>query len=276
MSKKQTNWLDVAKECSEEVMKVLGPNFNETFYHEALMHEFRLKEIPYERGRTVEIFYKGYSLTILETDCILNPSWHPKRQEGEEFLLEFKGVKSIEKSHIMQTQVYLASLNLNNGAVLNFNTGMEKIDIERVQKPSTSLQREVKTPSKKQKPKNTEKILKSAAKEVMDYLGTEFFYDKTGTNAYFAAIGVELRLQGIFFHSVSQPVLYKHHRIKDHVYEFLLENGDAVNVVAVKNEKELDEKVDEIKAVNKLTGILKSFLLVLPQKDGMDVMVKEV
>lgn len=53
-----TNWLKTAKECAEEVMKDLGPFFTESTYHNAFMHEFRLRGIPYERGRTIEVFYK--------------------------------------------------------------------------------------------------------------------------------------------------------------------------------------------------------------------------
>jgi GxxExxY protein len=42
-----------------EVHRVLGPGFLETVYEEALCLELRLRQIPYERQREVEVDYKG-------------------------------------------------------------------------------------------------------------------------------------------------------------------------------------------------------------------------
>jgi len=55
--------MQLIRESAEEVMKALGPYWKEEIYEEALMHEFRLRGIPYDRQRNIEIIYKGSVLS---------------------------------------------------------------------------------------------------------------------------------------------------------------------------------------------------------------------
>ena len=54
--------LDVVVDAAKEVLKVLGEGFDEGVYEEALAHELRLRQIPYDRQRNFEVIYKGYSV----------------------------------------------------------------------------------------------------------------------------------------------------------------------------------------------------------------------
>ena len=45
-----------------EVYKYLGAGFLEPIYQEALAHEFRLENIPYEKEKIISIRYKNIEL----------------------------------------------------------------------------------------------------------------------------------------------------------------------------------------------------------------------
>lgn len=85
------NWEDKALEVAQEVMRILGPSYTEKVYEEAFLHELRLKDVPYERQRNIEIVYKNHRIGERRPDCILNPHWCGTA--GPEFLVEMKALK---------------------------------------------------------------------------------------------------------------------------------------------------------------------------------------
>lgn len=99
------DWLKEVKKSAQAVLDVLGDGYNEVVYEEALAHELRLREIPYERQRNFEILYKGYKVGEVRADLIINPLWCGKG--GKEIVFELKAVKKIGESHKRQAQVYI-------------------------------------------------------------------------------------------------------------------------------------------------------------------------
>jgi GxxExxY protein len=263
-------WKEKIEELANEVMKNLGPFYTEKVYEEAFMHELRLNKIPYERQRNIEIIYKGYSIGTKKADCIINPG---KREN--EYLVEIKVDKNIGKQHKMQGEVYLLSLNIENGCILNFNTSNEKIELEEIKKPERKWGYEIALPGKKSK-KGIKEILLESGKEVMDYLGTEFQYYKEPEEIYIKAVGVELRLKGINFHSVTYPVLYKGQKVDEYSYNYIFEDGSAALIFIYKDIKDIDEEAEILKMYNKIFGIKKGYILALPSNEKMDVEVREL
>ena len=266
------DWVKVLRECAEEVMQNLGTAYLERVYEEAIVHEFRLRGIPYERQRNVEIVYKGYSIGIRRPDCILNPLWSGNK--GEEFLVEMKAQADIKKTHIMQAQVYLTSMNINKGVVLNFNKKTEGIDIHEIEKYKKELRKDIATPSRKKSKMDIEQILMKSGKEVMKYLGTEFFY--YGPDIYIAAVGVELRLKRFDFHNAQYPILYKGHEVANYSYNYVFSEEEAAKIFVYKNESILETQVEELKEHNKIFNIKTGFVLALPEIEEMKVVVRKV
>jgi GxxExxY protein len=263
-------WKEKIEELANEVMKHLGPFYTEKVYEEAFMHELRLNKIPYERQRNIEIIYKGYSIGIRTADCIINPG---KREE--EFLVEMKRDTQIKKTFIMQGEVYLISLNIERGCILNFNKSKGIVEIEEIKKPERKWRYEIALPGKKSK-KGIKEILLESGKEVMDYLGTEFQYYKEPEEIYINAVGVELRLKGINFHSVTYPVLYKGQKVDEYPYNYIFEDGSTANIFVYKSSKDIDEEAEILKMYNKIFGIKKGYILALPSNEKDDVVVREV
>lgn len=256
-------------DAAQKVLEDLGPYYTERVYEEALMHEFKCCEIPYERQRNIEIIYKGYTVGTRTPDCILNPPW--SKQEEEEFLVEMKALASIGSTQEKQVRVYLASMNIDQGAVLNFNKNKGKIESIEVQNPGREFRKDVVFPNGTCDEVN-EEILKKAGEEVIDYFGTEFFYDSSGLELYKKAIGVELRLQGLRFCSITYPVLYEHHHVSDYSYDFVFCNGEATKIFAYKEDDEIDSQVKEFEAFSKRFSkagfdIKEGFVLALPKEE---------
>jgi GxxExxY protein len=263
-------WKEKIEELANEVMKHLGPFYTEKVYEEAFMHELRLNKIPYERQRNIEIIYKGYSIGTKKADCIINPG---KREN--EYLVEIKVDKNIGKQHKMQGEVYLLSLNIENGCILNFNTSKQKIELEEVKKPDRKWGV---LPKKKSKTLDKELLLK-AGKEVMNYLGIEFQYEKNQeqkVEIYRNGVEVELHLMGINFYSTTYPIFYKDQKVADYSYDYIFEDGSAALIFIYKDIKDIDEEAEILKMYNKIFGIKKGYILALPSNEKDDVVVREV
>jgi GxxExxY protein len=263
------DWLKEVKKSAEVVLDVLGEGYLEGVYEEALAHELRLRKIPYERQRNFEILYKGYKVGEGRADLILNPLWCTKG--GKEIVLELKAVKKIADSHRRQAQVYMVSLNIDKGAVLNF---YDKVLLEEVAKPKKELDRYPAKPTKSKKELST--ILKESAEKVYEYFGVEFIYRERGLEIFPNAIGVELRLNSIDFSSGTYEILYKHHPVCDCDFNFVFTDNSVANVYYYKKDDDVQEQLDDLKFYKKHFKLNKAYLLTIPSKEGDKVLLKEV
>lgn len=93
-----------------EVHKILGPGFLESVYEEAFAIELDLRNIRYERQRSIDIFYKGKLAKHFVCDFIIESA----------VVVEMKALSQlgdIEKAQILN---YLKATRLPVGLLLNF------------------------------------------------------------------------------------------------------------------------------------------------------------
>ena len=94
-----------------EVHKELGCGFLEPVYQEALALEFANLLIPFERERSLEIFFKGIKLgKNYKADFICY----------NKIILELKAVKNILGEHEAQVLNYLNATGYKLGMIVNF------------------------------------------------------------------------------------------------------------------------------------------------------------
>jgi GxxExxY protein len=277
---KQEKWLEEVTTAAEEVLNNLGDiQYTEAVYEEALCHELRIRRIPYERQRSFELMYKGYKVGTAICDFILNPFWAAK--EKNEYVLELKAVKKIDKSHIRQAQVYMISLNIKNGAVLSFHSELGVL-VESLEKSNVKpVDLKVFKPKKKKVTRADEKKLmnqiKKAVKEVYNYFGTEFIYrEKTNQETYKKAIGVELRLKGIETKNAEYPILYKCQQVKTFSIPFIFADNSAMAFTFYKKPEEIEDYKEYYKYYAKQFGIKKLYLALIPQKEDVKFEFVEV
>ena len=95
-----------------EVHKILGPGFLESVYDEAFAIELDLRNIHYERQRSIDIFYKGKLAKHFVCDFIIE----------DVVVVELKALSQlgdVEKAQILN---YLKATRLPVGLLLNFGT----------------------------------------------------------------------------------------------------------------------------------------------------------
>lgn len=262
--------LDTVTVAAKEVLQVLGEGYSEGVYEEALAHELRLRRIPYERQRNFEMLYKGYRVGDGRVDLVIKPHW--AAQGGEELVIELKAVKAITESHQRQVQVYMLSLNIEQGAVMGFSSDVQVVE---VRKPKRSHRAEVVQPRRATR-RDVAVLLREAAGEVYRYFGQEFIYREDAKKLFPVALGVELRLKGCEFGTVSRNVLYKGHQVETYLFDFYFRDGSVANTVFYRKPEQVDETVDELKFYSRLFGIQTAHLVAFPEKDFDEVRVVSV
>lgn len=96
-----------------EVHKELGAGFLESVYQEAFEMELQAQNIPYEREKLLNVFYKGnkmkkrYSADFVCYDKIV---------------VELKALRELSADHEAQLLNYLKSSGLKLGLLLNFGS----------------------------------------------------------------------------------------------------------------------------------------------------------
>jgi GxxExxY protein len=262
--------LETVTEAAKEVLKVLGEGYLEGVYEEALAHELRLRKIPYERQRNFEILYKGYSVGGGRIDFIINPLW--AGQGGKELVLELKAVKAIGEGHKRQAQVYMLSLNTDEGAVMSFSSEVQVVEVT---KPSKVRHVEVAKPKRVSRNAIPD-MLEASAEEVFRYFGQEFIYREDTKQLFPAALGVELRLRGCGFSELSRAVLYKGHHVTDRDFQFCFADGSVAETMFYKKPEQIDEGRDELKLYKKEFGLAAARLVAFPEKEEDKVRVVSV
>ena len=94
------------------VQKELGCGYLERVYQDALEYEFKMRKIPYEREKNIQIMYKG------------KPLGEPYRADFVcygKIIVELKAVKTLEDAHYAQVLNYLKATKMKLGILVNFH-----------------------------------------------------------------------------------------------------------------------------------------------------------
>ena len=111
-----------------EVHRELGPGYDEVLYENALAVELELRGIPFNRQKTIQVFYKGVSIGEGRLDLLLD----------NELVIELKAVDELNQKHLAQVISYLKATELPLGLLVNFHADLLKNGLKRVvySKPS--------------------------------------------------------------------------------------------------------------------------------------------
>ena len=96
-----------------EVHKQIGCGFTEPIYQEAFEEELRLRGIPFEREKTINVSYKGK---------VLSKNFRPDFVCYEKIIVELKAVNEFTDEHVAQVYNYLKASGLELGILINFGT----------------------------------------------------------------------------------------------------------------------------------------------------------
>jgi GxxExxY protein len=105
-----------------EVHRQLGPGFLESVYEEALAVELTVREILFERQKSVAVSYKGRVVGDGRIDLLV----------GGELLVELKAAEALAPIHKAQVISYLKATGLQLGLLINFNVPVLRSGIQRV------------------------------------------------------------------------------------------------------------------------------------------------
>jgi len=94
-----------------EVYNEQGCHLSEDIYQASLEEELRLREIPYDAQRRLDVFYKGKKL---------EPYFIPDLFVCDEIVVELKAVKKLLPEHEAQLINYLAITGKKVGYLINF------------------------------------------------------------------------------------------------------------------------------------------------------------
>jgi GxxExxY protein len=98
--------------CAMDVHSALGPGLLESVYEKCLAHEFRLRDIEFERQKVVPIEYKGARFdTDLRVDFLVRQS----------IVVELESVDHVLPVHEAQLLSYLKLTKCRVGLIINFN-----------------------------------------------------------------------------------------------------------------------------------------------------------
>jgi GxxExxY protein len=103
-----------------EVHNTLGFGFLESVYEEVLAVEFRLRDIPFERQKTLDVCYKGEKVKQFVCDFLV----------GGAVLVELKAIQDLTRIEVVQVLNYLRATNMKLGLLVNF--GASSLQYKRV------------------------------------------------------------------------------------------------------------------------------------------------
>ena len=97
-----------------DVYNELGPGLLESVYENALIHEFKLRDIEVVSQVPVNIMYKGALVgNDLRVDLLVDDT----------VIIELKSIEELKKVHYKQLRTYLKLLNKPQGWLINFGEG---------------------------------------------------------------------------------------------------------------------------------------------------------
>ena len=104
-----------------EVHKQIGCGFTEPVYQEAFEEELRLRGIPFEREKVINVTYKGK---------ILSKNFRPDFVCYDKIIVELKAVSEFTDEHTSQVYNYLKASGLKLGILINF--GKKSLEYKRI------------------------------------------------------------------------------------------------------------------------------------------------
>jgi GxxExxY protein len=102
----------------ENVWSELGSGYSESVYQSALEFELQEYGVRYDR-RPVNITYKGYSVGVMFTDLVVN----------NKYVVELKAVKKLTQEHSRQLEIYMKTLDIKDGYLVNFGNDLDVIKL---------------------------------------------------------------------------------------------------------------------------------------------------
>jgi GxxExxY protein len=109
-----------------EVHRELGAGLDEELYRNALIVEFRRRNIPFVKEVTIEVAYKGEFIGTKRLDFII----------GGRLIVELKAIESLAPVHSAQFRTYLKITRTKLGLLINFYKIFLKDGIKRIINPS--------------------------------------------------------------------------------------------------------------------------------------------
>ncbi|MEK6743196.1 MAG: GxxExxY protein [Nitrospirota bacterium] len=108
--------------CAIEVHRILGPGLLESIYEEALCHEFRIREIAFERQKDIDVIYKGKVIKGQRLDLVVE----------QQVIVEIKATRTLNEIYSAQTLSYLKSTNLKRALLINFGASKLVSGVKRI------------------------------------------------------------------------------------------------------------------------------------------------
>ena len=107
-----------------EVHRELGPGLFEECYHQALLHELRIRGLKTQSKCKLPVLYKGHEIKdAYEADIIVE----------DKIIIEIKSVEELSPKHFKQLMNYLSLKDLHVGFLVNFNTvSMDKENLHKL------------------------------------------------------------------------------------------------------------------------------------------------
>jgi GxxExxY protein len=97
--------------CGIAVHRALGPGYKEPIYLELLCLELASRGVPFEREKTIKVFYREHEVGTHRLDLLI----------GGVVIVERKAAECVTNVHRRQVISYLRAANLRLGFVFNFN-----------------------------------------------------------------------------------------------------------------------------------------------------------
>ena len=95
-----------------ETHRILGPGFLESVYQSALAYELELRNIAYEKEKSLIVNYKERAIGEYLADFVVE----------DKVILELKAVSSLHNKHKAQAIHYLTATGYKLAILLNFGT----------------------------------------------------------------------------------------------------------------------------------------------------------
>lgn len=105
-----------------ELRNEMESGFLEDVYHDSMIRELPLREIPFVSKPKMPIYYKEF---------LLSRKYEPDFLAYEKIILELKAVKALTDEHGAQVHNYLKASKLRLGLLVNFGNPKE-LEYERI------------------------------------------------------------------------------------------------------------------------------------------------